>query len=347
MAPARRGRRVRGLLLVGLTAPLMAACTRPLPSFDVVTPRGREISDLFTAALAVSLLVFLLVVGVLTYILVRFRERPGQDGEPPQVSGNRTLEITWTVVPAVILGIFFVLAVQTMRSVYADMSSAGGSALPIEVVGYRFWWEYRYRVDPSNPSSTVVTANELRVPVGVPLRLEITAADVLHDFWVPQFGWKRDAVPGKVNVLPATVTRAGTWDGICTNYCGVQHAWMRIRVVAEPQEQFQAWLQRQAQPAAQPSTDLERRGQQVFLGNTCVSCHTVAGTAAQGQVGPNLTHVGSRTIIGAGILENSQQNLRRFVENAQAVKPGVLMPPYVTLAAADLDALAAYLWSLK
>jgi cytochrome c oxidase subunit 2 len=258
------------------------------------------------------------------------------------------LETVWTVTPALILATMFVLGLRTMSAVYASMGpSTAESGLRVEVVGFRYWWEYRYLDVGGTDEGKVVTANELHLPVGQAVRLEITAGDVLHDFWVPQLGWKRDAITGKVNVLPARLDRAGVYDGICTNYCGLQHAWMRIRVAAESQDQFDAWLNNERQPARAPDSDLALQGQQVFLRNTCVNCHVVAGHGAHGKVGPNLTHFGSRSLLGAGVLENTPENLRRWVQNAQGVKPGVLMPSYTTLPAQDIDALVAYLQSLK
>jgi cytochrome c oxidase subunit 2 len=232
-----------------------------LDGFDVITPQGRDITGLFIVALVISALVFLLVLGLLAWVLIRFRERPADAGrpEPSQVSGNRALETIWTVTPALILATMFVLSVRTMGAVYASVLTTSPEAgLAVEVVGHQFWWEYRYPQQGRDAQATVVTANELHLPVGAPVRLEISAGDVLHDFWVPQLGWKHDAITGKVNVLPARLERAGVYDGVCTNYCGVQHAWMRIRVVAEPPEQFEAWLANQAQPVRPGSRRADR-----------------------------------------------------------------------------------------
>ena len=306
-----------------------------MDSFNPVTRQGAAINDLWLWTLFPSALMLLLISGLLLYIIIRFRGRPGEP-DPPQVSGNRRLEIFWTATPALILAVFFVLVVRTMRAVDA----ASPSALRVEVLGHQWWWEYRY------PALGVVTAGELHLPAGEPATLELSGADVIHSFWVPQFGWKRDAIPGKVNLMPVQVDRPGVYDGTCTEYCLTQHAWMRIRVVAEPREQFEAWVRQQQVPPPPPG-GLAARGQQLFLSNTCVNCHAIAGTGAGARVGPDLSHLGSRSILGSGVVENTPDNLSRWIKNVQDVKPGVLMPAYQTLPDDDLRALVEYLEGLK
>ena len=254
--------------------------------------------------------------------------------EPRQVQGNRRLEVIWTVTPALVLAGIFVAVVQTMRSVDA----APPDAARVRVIGHQWWWEYQY------PDRGVVTANELHVPTGVPLRVDLESVDVIHSFWVPQFGLMRDTIPGKLNQMALTIDRPGDYAGACTQYCGAQHAWMRQRVVAEPPDQFDAWAQQQAQPAAPSNLP----GQQVFLQNTCVDCHAIRGRAPA-QVGPDLTHFGSRSTIGAGVLPNTPDgsNLRSWIRDAQSIKPGVLMPTYHSLTDQDLNDLVQYLESLK
>jgi cytochrome c oxidase subunit 2 len=304
-----------------------------MESFDPVTRQGLEISNLYGLELIISALLLALVLGWLILALVRFRATPGDAGEPAQVHGNRNLELAWTIVPALTLAVVFVLVVQTMRSV--DAATPGATRL--DVIGHQWWWEYRY------PDLDVVTANELHVPVGTDLAIDLESRDVIHSFYVPRFGFMRDMVPGKTNRMALRVDRGGSFDGVCTQYCGLQHAWMRQRIFAEPRELFDAWVAAQRAPAA---VTVGSPGQQVFLQNTCVSCHAIRGLPAAAQVGPDLTHFGSRTTLGAGVLANTRENLRQWIRNPQAIKPGVLMPAFDTLSDQDLDALVDFLEGL-
>ncbi|HYY89625.1 MAG TPA: cytochrome c oxidase subunit II [Chloroflexota bacterium] len=304
-----------------------------IDSFDPVSRQGLAITNLYGIELVISAVLFILVAGVLATALVRFRAAPDDGREPPQISGHTGLEVVWTVTPALILAVVFLLVVQTMRTV--DAAQPG--ELRLRVIGHQWWWEFEY------PDQAVVAANELHVPVGVPLRVDLDSADVIHSFWVPQFGWMRDAVPGKTNQIGVLVDRAGEYVGACTQYCGAQHAWMRLRVVAEPPAQFDAWAQQQSQAAAASSLP----GERVFLQNTCVSCHAIRGVQAPAQVGPDLTHVGSRTTLGAGVIENTPENLRRWLRDAPLVKPGVLMPSFHSLSDQELTDLIEYLESLR
>jgi cytochrome c oxidase subunit II len=305
-----------------------------MESFDPVTRQGVSITNLFWLELAISAALLALVIGVMAIALVRFRARGENVPDPPQVRGNRRLELIWTATPAATLVVIFVLVVFTMRTVNA----AQDNAQPLVITGYQWWWQYAY------PNQQVIAANELHVPVGVPLQVSLHSADVIHSFHVPRFGWMQDLVPGKTNTMSVLVERPGTFDGTCNQYCGLQHAWMRLRVVAEPPDQFNAWLAQQAAPAAPTGS----RGEQVFQQNTCVACHTIRGlNGAAGTVGPDLTHLGSRATLGAGVVDNTPDNLRAWISDAQAVKPGVLMPAFSSLPPSDLDALVQYLEALK
>ena len=315
-------------------APLLAACSAP-DSFRVITRQGLEIQNLFVFEMVLSAFVFLLVVGILVYVLLHYRGRPG-DGEPPQVHGNRTIEIIWTATPFAIVTLLFVLSLLTMRVVRA---SSPPDALTVRVIGHQWWWEYQY------PALHIDTADELHLPVGTPVHLEIQSTDVIHSFWVPQFGWKLDAIPGRTNVMDVQVNDVGTYQGACTQFCGNQHAWMRTLVMAQPAADFQTWVGQQQAAAPAPSAEAAR-GRDVFMSTTCASCHTIAGTPAQGKVGPDLTHLGSRQTLGGGVLTNTPANLQRWISNAQQVKPGILMPNF-KLSDADLKAVVAYLEGLK
>jgi cytochrome c oxidase subunit 2 len=302
-------------------------------SFDTITRQGGAISWLFTLELIISAVLLLIVVTWLSLALVRFRARPGDPAEPPQVHGNRRLELIWTITPALVLLGVFVLVVETMQTVTA----AEPNAQPLRIIGHQWWWEYEF------PDQGAITANELHVPVGRGLQVSLESVDVIHSFHVPQFGWMRDTVPGKINQMSILLLRAGRYDGTCNQYCGLQHAWMRVVVVAEPLDQFNAWLQQQSQPA-QPNGS---RGEQVFMQNTCVNCHAIRGVVPGSRVGPDLTHLGSRSTLGTGVVANTPDLLRQWIRNAGSIKPGVLMPAFQNLSDADLTALADYLGSLK
>ena len=304
-----------------------------MESFDPVTRQGLSVTNLFWLVLIISGLLLVLVVVWLVTALLRFRVRGADAGEPAQVHGNRTLELIWTITPAAVLAVVFVLVVQTMRTVDAELPGAQ----PLRIIGHQWWWEFVY------PNQQAITANELHVPAGSPLQVTLESIDVIHDFHVPQFGWMQDAVPGKSNYMWILPDRPGVYAGFCNQYCGTQHAWMQVRVVSETADQFNAWLQLQRQPAVSSGSP----GEQVFLRNTCVACHAIRGLPATADVGPDLTHLGSRMSLGGGVVANTPNNLREWIRNAQSVKPGVLMPPFQTMNPAELDALVDYLGSLK
>ncbi len=326
-------RRARPLLLVFL-ATLLSACSIAPSSFEISGKQDYSTVSTFDIILAISGGLFLLIVGLLVYSMVRYRARPGAP-EPAQVTGNRNLEIGFISLAVILIGIAFVFSVGSM----VTLAQPAPSPLRLVIIGHQWWWEYRY------PDLGVVTANELHIPTDVPMRVEVESADVQHDFWLPQFGRMIDAYPGRTNVLNVTVNTPGPLEGTCNQFCGAQHAWMRITGVAETPAQFNAWVAQQKATPPPPSGALAR-GQQIFLTNTCVSCHSIAGTSAQGVVGPNLTHVGSRQTIGTGVVPNSPQQLAAWIKDPQAIKPGVHMPAY-TIPDQDIQAIADYLYSLK
>ena len=296
-----------------------------------VRPPADAIGTLSLIVGVIALLIFIGVEGALVFAIWRYRASRHVAGQAATFDRNRRLEIAWTAAPALILAVIFVLTLGTM----AEINGAGvPPAMRITVTGHQWWWEFSY--------GGVKTANELHIPVDTPIDLDVTSADVIHSFWVPELGPKKDMLPGTTNHLRLFAHRAGSYDGQCAEFCGIEHAWMRIRVVAESQAEFDAWLRAQAQPRA--TTDA--KGEQIFLANICVNCHTIRGTAAAATAGPDLTHVGARTTLGAGVLPNDVARMRAWLVDPQRFKPGVLMPS-VPLSDADLDLLAAYLVSLR
>ena len=282
--------------------------------FSPASPQGKAISDLFCAVLVICAVVLAIVTGLIAYSLVRCRARQG-GGEPRQVFGSHRFEIAWTVVPFLVLMWIFALTVRAMR--VSDPPEAGPPDLI--VTGHQWWWEVRY----AKPA--FVTANEIHIPVGKPLSVRLTAADVIHDFWAPQLARKMDMIPGLTNHIWLQADKPGTYLGACAEYCGAEHAWMRFLVIAQPQSEFDAWAAHQAQPAA-PSSGPEERGRQIFLEMTCANCHAIQGVSTVTNVAPDLTHLASRRTLGAGAAQNTPADLARWLKNPQAIKPACRMP---------------------
>ena len=299
-------------------------------------PPAEAIGALALVVGGIALVIFIGVEVALLYAAWRYRASRS-DGPVPQIQGHTALEITWTAIPVAILAVVLVLMLGTMGEISATPPSSGPAAMRIAARGYQWWWEFRY----PGGGGDVVTANELHIPVATPIDLELTSADVVHSFWVPAIAGKTDMIPGKTNVLRLYADKPGTYPGQCSEFCGVEHAWMRITVIAQSSADFQTWLAAQAAPVA-----THGRGEDIFVSNVCASCHTIRGTSAKGAAGPDLTHVGSRTTLGAGVLPNDLASMRAWLADPQKYKQGAFMPA-LPLSSADLDALAAYLESLK
>lgn len=336
---------LRQASIIGAVALAAAGCgvvgrgpaSTALPAGD----NAKTIWDMFIWIFWISVLVFLVVAVVLTIALIRFRERPGETRLPRQIHGNTRLEIAWTLVPVVILA---VIAVPTISNIFAFDRDPGPNAIKVKVIGHQWWWEFQY------PDYNIVTADDLHIVVNRQVLLEMTSADVIHSFWPPELSGKRDAIPGKTNLWSFTPLKTGEYQGQCAQFCGDQHANMRFRVIVQTQEEFDAWVKQQQQPAADVSNNpLAVKGQQIFFtpSNGCIGCHMINGTQAQGKVGPNLTHFGSRDIIAGGILTNTPENLSKWLTDPQAVKPGAKMVLPRKLTPDEVQALVAYLESLK
>jgi cytochrome c oxidase subunit 2 len=268
---------------------------------------------------------------------------------PVQTHGNTRLEIAWTIAPAALLA---VLTIPTIAKI-VDLSRTPANALVVDVIAHQWWFEFRYR-GPNGQE--IITANELRIPVGRPIQARITSTDVIHSFWVPNLAGKQDAVPNHTNELNFSAKAPGLYQGQCAEFCGSSHALMRFIVIAEPQATFDQWLADQARPAPNFTTGSAARGQQVFMGNACIGCHAIAGTAAQGRTGPDLTHFGSRVTIAANRLsKDDPENLVNWIKHPQKYKPGAKMPNWgegtpgegVKLSDEDIRALADYLQALR
>jgi cytochrome c oxidase subunit 2 len=300
------------------------------PVLSPASPQAEALSHLFVITLVVCGVIFAVVALLVLICVVRFG-RKANGGEPRQVAGNQRLEISWTVTSILILIGLFVLTVRAMQ--VAD--PAADRAPDLVVIGHQWWWEARY------PDGTIA-ANELHIPVGSNLLIRVESADVIHDLWAPQLGRKMDMIPGHPNFLWLRADAPGAYLGTCAEYCGAEHAWMRINIMAQSPADFEEWRARQKQAAPAPNSALERRGLEVFQAKTCVNCHTIKGVDASISVAPDLTHFAGRTTIATGVLTNSVDNLRLWLTNPQAVKPGCHMPNF-QLEPEEIDALTAYL----
>jgi cytochrome c oxidase subunit 2 len=310
--------------------------------FDPVSPPAAEIYTLSLLVLGICGAIFIIVGGLLVYSIIRFRHRPEDgDREPPQIYGSNPIEMAWTVVPLLIVFVLFLVTTRTLLAV--QKAQAPPDALRVTVIGHQWWWEFRY------PDLGVVTANELHVPVSRagerrPTYLQLESVDVVHSFWIPQLNGKTDVIPNRINTMWIEPTRPGLYLGQCAEYCGTQHAHMLLRVIAQPADEFEAWVASQTAPAAQDSA--AAAGRAVFESVACINCHRVGGTDAAGSFGLDLTHLMSRATIGAGAAPNTLANLRAWVQDPDALKPGALMPA-MKLSAPQVDQVAAYLASLK
>lgn len=307
------------------------------PESDV----AREIDTLFRGIFWWAMAVLVVVEGALITAMVRFRERP-HAAQPRPVHGNTMLEIGWTLAPAIIL-IF--IGVPTMITLWRVDRPPPTSDIRIEVIGHQWWWEFRY------PDLGITTANEMHVPVGKTVDLRLRSADVIHSFWFPRVAGKRDLVPGRENGLWFTPDSVGIYSGQCAEFCGTSHALMGMRLHVDSAEEFERWSVREksdaAQAAERPADPAVAAGREIFFGaGGCISCHTIRGTVAAGILGPDLTHVGGRGTIAAGLLANTPENLAGWIENPHDFKPGNLMLD-MGLTSEQARQVAAYLLSLE
>ena len=294
-----------------------------------------QIARLWWVMLVASAVIFGVVLVLLFVAVLR---RRGAEPATTKGGGLWIPAIGGIAIPVVVLTALFALTLRTLPKTSPAAASATG--LTIDVVGRQWFWDVSY------PDKDVRTANELHIPVGVPVNVEVSSADVVHSFWVPELNRKIDMIPGQVNRVTLEADRAGVYRGQCAEFCGLQHAHMAFYVVAEPRAAFDAWLAREAKPAPAPATPELERGQQVLLGSACVYCHTIGGTNASGKIGPDLTHLASRQAIGAGVVPNTPGYLAGWILDPQHLKPGNKMPA-TALSGPELQDLLAYLRTLR
>ena len=345
-SPATLLRATRPWRLAAL-ALLLAGCGAsdvrkyPQTTFHPTTEFARISDGLFMLTLVLGVVVGILVLGVMCWILWRFRYHPGA-GEPKQIHGNTRLEVAWTLIPALILA---VIAVPTVKAIFQTQQEPSRDALTVEVIGKQWWWEFRY---PQPNGDTVVTANEIHMPVGRQVHLLLKSDNVLHSFWVPQMGGKRDLITNRVNHLVFTPEEPGVYYGQCAEFCGSSHSLMRMRLIAHAPGGFEQWLANEARPAVEPlaSDSAVALGKQLVTTGACAGCHTIKGTAMAQHIGPSLTHFGRRRTLAGGILPNDAESLRRWLRNPPEVKPGSKMPN-LNLTEQQITYISAYLQSLQ
>lgn len=297
---------------------------------------ARAIADLSIWMLLVCLAIFLIVAGLVTYAGWRFRARVGE-AEPKQVFGSFRWELAYVIPPTVLLAVIFTFTLRVMHTSDPPAQSSGDD---IVVVGHQWWWEVRY------PKLGFTTANEIHIPSGRDVQFGFESADVIHDFWVPELGRKIDIIPGRHAKIWLAADHPGTYLGACAEFCGKEHAWMRIRVIADDAAAFQAWSNREKQNSMVPMNAKQQSGLHAVTNMPCANCHRIEGTSAHGQVGPDLTHVASRTTLAAGRMRNSPELLSAWLHDPDEFKPGSHMPN-LRLTDAQRGDIVAYLETLQ
>lgn len=334
-----------------------SGCAKDAPQ-TVLEPEGpvaRQLDKLWDPVFLVATVVFVIIHVLLLVIIVKFRRRSDDDA-PVQTHGNAKAELAWTIAPALVLAILGFLTVGTIFDI--NERPAGADVEQVKVIGHQWWWEYQYG------EHDIVTANELVIPVGAPVDLELTSDDVIHSFWPPKLAGKVDTIPGRTNHMTVQADRPGMYWGQCAEYCGESHGWMRLRVRALSAADYEQWIEDQqkeqdeilaageAPPAAEEGValsdeELAANGYSIFMGTGgCAGCHTVAGTPAAGKIGPNLTHLFSRSTFAGSIFDLNEENLRKWLRDPQAEKPGNKMQ-IRNLSEEEITQLIAYLETLK
>jgi cytochrome c oxidase subunit 2 len=310
--------------------------------FAPASTPAKMVTHLSFFVLVITGIIFVVVFTLLAYSLIKFRGRVGDVGrEPAQVYGSTQIELAWTIIPILIVVVLFLATARVLHAVQDAPQPPG--AIEVTAIGHQYWWEFRY------PKLGVVTANELHIPVSDPANptptfLTLLSADTDHSFWIPELAGKTDLIPNHTNRMWMDPLRTGIFLGQCAQYCGVQHAKMLLRVSVDSPEDFAAWVRGQQQHAVQDTS--VATGRRVFESNACMNCHAVAGTNASGRFGPDLTHLMSRATIASGAAKNTPENLRLWIQDPNAIKPGSLMPA-MKLSDSDLDAVVSFMETLR
>jgi cytochrome c oxidase subunit II len=343
MSRWRRSMRVLLLFFCAATRTLAGGKSDPISPTNIFAPDSTPAYSIYRLSifeLEILLAIFLVVFSLLTYAIVKFRQREEDDSEPPQIYGSNQMELAWTVLPVLIVVVLFLTTAQVIHRVQDALRPPGTTE--VTVVAHQFWWEYRY------PQFGLVVSNELHVPVSdpshpTPTYLSLLSGDVDHSFWVPRLAGKTDLIPNHPNTMWIDPHDTGLFVGQCSQYCGTQHAKMLLRVYVDSRADFDRWIHDQQQDSA--TDPAVAAGRALFVAKACFACHTIRGVMAIGRVGPDLTHVMSRDTLASGAVPNTPENLRRWIHDPGAFKPGSLMPPQ-DLTASELDQIASYLQTL-
>ena len=333
-------RRRVGMVLVLLLTSSSVRAESPIMVPSLFDPMAEPAGGILDFGLMIILIcggIFVVVTAALMYTITRYRERPGEEGrEPAQVYGSEQLELAWTITPVLIV---IVLGLITAGRIFVlQKDEPPPNSLAIRVVGHQWWWELQYK------DYDFITANELHLPIGQTAFLDLESEDVIHSFWVPQLSGKTDLIPTRTNHMWIQPKETGLFVGQCAEYCGTQHAHMLLRVFVHTDEEFQEWVAEQKKDAMRVAS--ARVGRETFETTACVNCHTVRGVTEIGQFGPDLTHLMSRTTIGAGAASNDKENLIAWITNPDHFKPGARMPA-MKLNPEQIDHVADYLMTLK
>lgn len=296
-----------------------------------------EINRLFIGFLILSAVILGIVLFMVIGGVVRYRAEK-RKGKAVQTFGHKGLEIVWTVIPLIIVIVLFFFSLNVMKKINEPI--VNDQKPDIVIMAHQWWWGLSY------PKMNVSTANELHIPAGKKMLMRVQSADVIHSWWVPALGRKIDAVPGHNNFGWIEADSVGVYEGTCSEYCGTQHAWMRIKVIAESESDFEKWVQQQQQIAGPPEGQTATMGARLFHEKTCGNCHTISGTPANGKIGPDLSHMGSRETLLSGMMANKKENLTKWLENPQNVKKGSNMPNFL-MSKKEVNALVDYLEQLK
>ena len=319
----------------------------PIPGRErILSPAGpaaHSLANLGWFVLLLSLAVLVVMWFIIGLVLTRPRGSLSEHAPADTGGGQKWVLFGGFVFPALVLAAMYIVGLDSMS--HFPLNRGMNSAAEIRVVGHQWWWELQYQEGPVHDH--FVTANEIHIPVGRPIDIDLTSDDVIHSFWVPALHGKVDLIPGVMNRIRIEASEPGTYRGKCAEYCGAEHARMILLVVADTPDRYQKWLANARTPAVAPQTSYLMQGQQVFMSSACSLCHMIDGTDAAGTVGPNLTHLASRQMIGSNLLENNTANLSAWVVHARALKPAVIMPNITSLNGDQLHALVAYLQTLR